>query len=70
MLGMGDIRNLCHDYIIMIIDIITIFIRLTVTVLQASKFTKKFIEVAKIRCHELANLTIITILMIIMLLIL
>ena len=36
----------------MIIDIITISIRLTVTVLQASKFTEKFIEITKVRCHE------------------
>ena len=55
-LGMGDTRNLCHNIslrvIITIIDITTIPIRLTVTVLQASKFTKKFIEVAKIRYYE------------------
>ena len=38
--------------IITIIDIITLSIRLTVTVLQAFKFIKKFIEVAKIKCHE------------------
>ena len=46
---MDDTRNLCHDIslrvIITIIDIIMISIRLTVTMLQASKFTKKFIEV-------------------------
>ena len=38
--------------IIMIIDIITISIRLTVTMLLYVQAYKKFIEVAKIRCHE------------------
>ena len=53
LVGMGDIKNLCHDIslrvIIMMIDIITISIRLTVTVLQyvATSLQKSLLKLQK-----------------------